>query len=256
MSFCCREIVGNPGGPKLTGQLPSELPPKLKSLSLQDNHLTGDLAETSCVPSCQDRWDNLDRLEIINLKKNNITGKLPGWKGLTKLMTIRLQNNQLTGPIPSSWDTKENLEEIDLSDNRLTGELPENWSALLSLTELKLKGNRLQKNIPEAWFNLIGLELLDVTDNCALCGDVPDSHPFRMLAEGTNLNKPCSSCNGCECDGKSWPVIFENVLYALSVLLVFFLLYLARKPIGRLCGGQPVGEYTPLESTMLGRALS
>lgn len=229
------------------GQLPTELPPKLKSLSLHYNRLTGDLAGTSCVPFCQDRWENLDKLEIINLKRNNITGKVPHWKSLEKLKTIRLQNNQLTGPLPSSWEKKENLEEISLSDNMLTGELPENWRALESLSDLNLKGNRLRKNIPNSWWDWGGLDLLDVTGNCALCGDVPDNYSFTMLAEHTNLNKDCSSCDGCQCGEKSWPVIFENMLYALSVLLGFILLCLARKPIGRLFGSRQVGKYMFLD---------
>ncbi|GMH39156.1 hypothetical protein BSKO_07054 [Bryopsis sp. KO-2023] len=232
------EIKGQVGGRRLEGQLPRMLPPKLKSLSLPDNHMRGTLDDTSCQLDCHDQWHNLNTLEIINLGGNNITGKLPEWKELGILKIIRLQNNQLTGYLPDMWVKKEKLAELDMSNNRLQGELPPRWGGFESLNKLRLDGNLFKNSIPEKWFSMKELRLLDVTGNCALCGTVPDDLKFSLRADGTNLNNACSSCNDCECSGKSWTVIFNNALISFAVLLALVMLYFARRVLSRRCSDE------------------
>lgn len=235
------EIKGQIGGPRLEGQLPTSLPPKLKSLSLPGNQMRGTLTDTTCqLDGCHDRWDSLPSLEIINLGGNNITGALPTWKELRNLRILLLQENQLTGYLPDAWVEKENLVELDVSDNDLVGDLPSRWGGFASLNKLKLAGNMFKNSIPDKWFNMKELQLLDVTRNCALCGTVPEAEDieFRLLADGTNLNNPCSNCDGCECSGRSLTVIITHALISVAVFAGLAILFVSYRCLSRQCSDE------------------
>lgn len=60
--------------------------------------------------------------------------------------------------------------------------------AAASLKVLNLHGNQLQGPIPASWSGLQALGCLQVTNNPALCGDIPDNLPcFDTL--GTSLGE-------------------------------------------------------------------
>lgn len=232
----------------LGGPLPTTLPRNLKLLSLPFNKLTGKLADNCMVDSttghaeCEDRWNDLSNLEILELQANNISGRLPMWTNMEKLKTVNLRDNQLTGLLPNHWGEKSRLISVDLSHNDIGGILPESWGNLNLLQQLNLAWNMLAESIPHSWTNLKELRLLDLRGNCAICGDVKGRAPEQifktgMRAQGTNLKKDCKDCEGCDCD--TMPLgFFTHALISLSVALVVLVLLCARRLCLRLRNGR------------------
>jgi hypothetical protein len=104
-------------GNKLSGPLPTSLPPALTTLGLGSNQLNGTLPAY-----------NSSTLSYLQVNGNNLTGCLPtGWpSSLTNITNIDISSNQLSGPIPDSWQASgafPTLQTINLVGNSLCGSL-------------------------------------------------------------------------------------------------------------------------------------
>lgn len=197
------------------------MPERLRSLSLADNALTGNLQDPGCSEfesECSDIWWKNTVLTVIDLEGNRLQGKIPEWKNLVNLESITLSRNQFNGTLPNIGDHLIYLRRMDVSNNRLTGSLPESWSQMTSLEYIQLANNFLERQIPSSWFDLPSLVLLDVSGNCALCGTVPEQRTFAIYGNGTQLNRGCSDCNGCNCKNEDLKFIITNVLISFVVL--------------------------------------
>ncbi len=122
---------------------------------------------TTCSP-CEwygIRCDENDRVTVIALPENDLTGELPEQIGTIEfLSTLSAPGNALTGSLPQSlyrldiWD-------LYLSDNFLTGTLSENVAALKNLRFLRLQNNDLSGDLPQGLSNLRNLRRLNLEGN-------------------------------------------------------------------------------------------
>ncbi|XP_047065474.1 LOW QUALITY PROTEIN: receptor-like protein EIX2 [Lolium rigidum] len=150
----------------------------LKGLSLIDNFINMDVAR-----ELLDRLPS-DKLEMLSLDNNNLTGSLPiGIRELIKLRGLWLSSNNLYGTITQSIGELRELESFDLSHNLLRGEIPGGLSALSALTRLNLSYNNLTGTIPS------GNQLRTLDDqasiyigNPGLCGP-----PLRRNCSGIDI---------------------------------------------------------------------
>ncbi|KAM0068076.1 putative leucine-rich repeat domain superfamily [Helianthus debilis subsp. tardiflorus] len=132
---------------KLTGpltNLPSHIsrpfPTYGSSLVLQDNLFTGLIPRRLC---------KREDLEILDLSRNRLTGKIPTCLWNSSLKVMLLSSNKLSGVIPSYLGGNPSLLWLQLNDNNLNGELPRDLGYLSMLSFLDLGENKISGNIPE-----------------------------------------------------------------------------------------------------------
>ena len=133
-------------------------------LELDDNNLTGEIPQEIGM---------LDRLYVLDLRWNSITGGLDNLRNLVKLGELRLSANDFSGPIPISLGNMASLERLDLSDNRFTGSIPSEIGNLRDLEAFAAHGNQLTGKIPEELCRLQNLKRLVLSEN-ALSGSISD----------------------------------------------------------------------------------
>ncbi|GMP71283.1 hypothetical protein CsSME_00029758 [Camellia sinensis var. sinensis] len=137
----------------------------LEVLSLRTNQLSGKL------PQC---WNVSQPLWVVDVANNNLSGIIPSSMGVISFLNIlMLNNNNLEGEIPSSLQNC-SLLSIDLGGNRLFGKLP-SWigETITKVLMLQLQSNSFSGIIPQQWCNLPYLHILDLVNN-NISGVIPN----------------------------------------------------------------------------------
>ena len=126
-------------------------PPRVTSLNLYDQRLTGKIPE---------QLGSLTYLKNLRfLSYNLLSEPIPAALGsLTYLKDLDLADNRLSGPIPAELGSLTYLKDLNLADNYLSGPIPAELGSLVNLRYLVLYGNRLTGCIPAE------LEAMAVTD--------------------------------------------------------------------------------------------
>ncbi|TVU02251.1 hypothetical protein EJB05_52245, partial [Eragrostis curvula] len=194
----------------------------LRQLDLAENRLTGGVP-TLLPPS----------LEHLNLSYNALHGPVPPALGsLRRLQELDLTVNDLTGTIPASLGNLTSLNVLALTGNKLAGAIPDALGNLKNLTQLFLNDNMLQGSIPPALFNLSSLQIFVLQNNNltgTLSSDIGKLHSLILLAVDTNRLHgaiPVSLCNASKLEfiqmmENSFSGVIPDCLGALKYL--FFL---------------------------------
>ncbi len=89
---------------------------------------------------------NSNRVTIINLSANNLSGPLPpSFCNLTKLEYLYVSNNNLSGNLPICFDNLTSLNTIDFRTNKFTGAIPPNIINFPKLADLYLTNNNFDQ---------------------------------------------------------------------------------------------------------------
>lgn len=119
------------------GTMPANLPPTMKTLFLSANQFTGSIPDLS----------SLSQLTDLSLNNNHLTGDIPdSFQQLVGLINLDLSGNNLTGPLPPSMGNLSSLTTLHLQDNKLTGTLDVLQN--LPLTDLNIEDNQFSGPIP------------------------------------------------------------------------------------------------------------
>ncbi|VAH25218.1 receptor-like protein 15 [Triticum aestivum] len=164
---------------------------KLKYLNLSDNSFIGNIPESV---------SNLVSLEVINLKRNNMSGSLQniGLKNLQNLRELHLGSNRLNGSLPASLFALPCLEYLDLSENLFEGHIPisSTWNCSSLLQTIRLSGNKLSGKIDFFWLRYCTeLKEIDLSRNTDLVvlvkmhGWVPKFELRTLMLSSCNLDK-------------------------------------------------------------------
>lgn len=134
------------------------------SIELPGNNLIGQL------PS---GLDDLDELEVLDLRWNYIWGSIPESIGeMAKLESFLLTGNELSGEIPWSIGSIQTLKRLDLSNNQLSGAIPGALGELQSLEALGLQHNHLTGEVPRELTRIRTMRRIMLNNN-NLTGTVP-----------------------------------------------------------------------------------
>ncbi|KAK2965705.1 hypothetical protein RJ640_022232 [Escallonia rubra] len=132
---------------------------KLYSLTLRNNSFTGPLQ----MPS-----NPVPKLTSLDISSNHISGNIPEDFGTSfpGLKVLRMSANSFTGTIPSSLGDMATIFYLDLSHNLLSGNIPNSLGmGCRSLQILRLSNNSLQGSILPARHNLTQLTYLELDVN-------------------------------------------------------------------------------------------
>lgn len=145
-------------------------------IELPDNNLTGQLPLG---------LEDLDELEVLDLRWNNIWGSIPESFGeIASLESLLLSGNELSGEIPWSVGSIQTLKRLDLSNNQLWGDIPSTLGELQSLESLGLQHNQLTGAVPQALAQVGSLRRL-ILNNNSLTGIVPSG--FGQMSPGMHV---------------------------------------------------------------------
>ncbi|KAK1435259.1 hypothetical protein QVD17_01020 [Tagetes erecta] len=112
----------------------------------------------------------LGLLTIIDLSRNNLTGKIPQeLTNLSKLIALDLSMNALHGEIPPNIGEMKELQILDLSRNNLSGVIPSSMSEISFLNYLDVSYNNLSGKIPSGT-QLQSFDPSRYVGNEGLCG--------------------------------------------------------------------------------------
>ncbi|KAL6618591.1 hypothetical protein LY90DRAFT_507431 [Neocallimastix californiae] len=177
-----------------------------------------------------------NRIVQINFSSKGFSGNIESLMPLTSLQYININNCGFSGPIPSSIESVSNLQFfyakgnkisgsipkelaistlqfIDLSDNKLEGQIPDSLGKVLNLQHINLRNNNLQGSIPSSFHSLKNIQVLNVSGNSKLCGEIPvlsntlkdcnfDSTSLCINDSRTHCTNKIKTCDTVSCNGE------------------------------------------------------
>ncbi|KAL4606294.1 hypothetical protein ACB092_09G092400, partial [Castanea dentata] len=127
---------------KFHGQIPKSIC-KAKSLGVLDlsiNSING------TIPDCF--YSLSSSLRVLNLRKNNLTGKLSDiFPGDCSLQTLNVNKNLLEGVVPKSLANCRNLEVLDIGNNQIHDVFPFYLKGISELRVLVLQSNKFYGSV-------------------------------------------------------------------------------------------------------------
>ncbi|KAL8199330.1 hypothetical protein R6Q57_012898 [Mikania cordata] len=163
-------------------------------LVLQGRGLTGIFAG--------DTLARLEKLRVLSLRNNSLSGTIPDLSTLTDLKTLFLDHNTFSGTFPLSLVALLRLRSLNLARNNLSGQIPIELNDLDQLTDLRLEWNRFTGSLPP--LNLTGLMAFNVSYN-NLTGSVPETPALLRFDDSSYLLNPglCGKIVNKICNSKS-----------------------------------------------------
>ncbi|KAL0353106.1 UNVERIFIED_CONTAM: protein STRUBBELIG-RECEPTOR FAMILY 1 [Sesamum angustifolium] len=199
------------------GSIPTDLPTTLRSLSLNNNQLTGPIP---------DAFEPLKDLINMDLSGNSLTSQLPSSMGnLSSLTTLHLQNNKLTGLL----DVLQNsLVDLNIENNLFSGPIPDR---LLSIPNFRRAGNPFNTTIlpsPPASPPILP----------------PSGAPSPQSVPGAQVYKPSAPLPESGRDEKKHSTNKITWIAVGGLLVVLVLLVVLCLSMSRCCRGRRLSEKT------------
>ncbi|XP_019156478.1 PREDICTED: probable inactive receptor kinase At5g67200 [Ipomoea nil] len=140
----------------------------------------------------------IDRLRVLSLRRNSLTGPIPDLSGLGRLKFLFLDHNLFSGAIPPSISGLRRLKILDLSHNRIAGAVPVGINGLDQLENLRLESNLLNGPVPP--LNLSNLDTFNISLN-RLSGPVPVTPTLSRFNNSSFFSNKglCGKIVGKEC---------------------------------------------------------
>ncbi|XAR73312.1 Non-specific serine/threonine protein kinase [Bertholletia excelsa] len=135
---------------KLHGPIPSSFftSMTLANLNLSGNYFSGSIPLQGSHENGLLVLPSYPKIESLDLSNNDLTGNLPSEIGnFGSLRLVNLAKNALSGPLPNEISKLSGLEYLDLSSNHFKGEIPAKLQS--SLKVLNLSYNDLTGLVPD-----------------------------------------------------------------------------------------------------------
>ncbi|GER32129.1 leucine-rich repeat receptor-like protein kinase [Striga asiatica] len=215
---------------KFTGKLPSKIGPKVRTLYMSHNLLSGE------IPTDFSSWSSL---VVFEASGNRLSGPVPkGLTSLRQLTTLELDGNSLSGELPYEIISWKSLTLLNLSRNKLSGQIPPGLGSLPTLLNLDLSNNQLSGEIPPQ-LGQLRLTFLNLSSN-QLRGQIPDDFDNMAFDRSfmNNLNlcatNKLSNVPSCRVESRKTrkvsPELVPLVLFlALLLCLLAIFAYYRRK---------------------------
>ncbi|KAJ0987056.1 hypothetical protein J5N97_005412 [Dioscorea zingiberensis] len=168
--------------PSLSSELPVELGrlSKVKRIFMQGCGFFAGIPESILA---------LHELEVLDLSRNNLTGRIPlGFGlGLTKLVSVDLSQNKLYGSFPADVCYGKALQEISLHTNSFTGFVPGSIGKCSSLESIQIQDNGFYGEFPAGLWSLPEIRIVRAENN-RFSGELPDFVGVPSLLEQIQID--------------------------------------------------------------------
>ncbi|KAM0938890.1 putative non-specific serine/threonine protein kinase [Dioscorea sansibarensis] len=171
---------------KLIGLRLCKLGPKFPLwLQTQKDYSVLDLSNTKIEDVAPNWiWNLSEKILMIDLSHNLISGKLPATLGFASISILDLSNNKFEGTLPT---LSSSMEYLDLSNNMFTGNILRLVSYPLPImSHLFLSNNLLSGPIPSSICQDVELYVIDLSNNL-LSGELPTCLADLMTLTALNL---------------------------------------------------------------------
>lgn len=123
-----------------------------------------------------------DRLQVLNLTSNALTGTIPDcWTGFLNLQFLSFANNRLQGEIPSSIYDLESMQYISFFNNSLSGTISHLIADMINLLSFNIGYNRIGGQLP-TFIRTMGVLEQFLVENNRLTGHIPMQLPPALRA--------------------------------------------------------------------------
>ncbi|CAJ2659533.1 unnamed protein product [Trifolium pratense] len=160
--------------------------------------LTIDLNGQSLPGTLPPELNKLRYLQIIDLSRNYLSGKVPKeWGTMTALIKISLHGNRLTGSIPVEIANISTLQILEVWTNQMSGHLPPELGNLTKIRTLRISSNNFTGELPVTLAKLTILQDFQIDDN-QFSGKIPDfiqnwTSINKLMIQGSGLSGPIPS---------------------------------------------------------------
>jgi Leucine-rich repeat (LRR) protein len=134
----------------------------------------------------------LDKLILLDLHSNKLSGTLNDVFGLLSLRVLDLSDNLIRGTVPHSITTSFRLSRFNISNNRLQA-LPDSWVGLPLLQIFDASNNHLGGTVPQTLGYLRSLQILCLQGN-TFVGDIPST--FGLLEDVLSIDLSLNALSG------------------------------------------------------------
>ncbi|XP_039116929.1 probably inactive leucine-rich repeat receptor-like protein kinase At5g06940 [Dioscorea cayenensis subsp. rotundata] len=168
--------------PSLSSELPVELGKlsKIKRIFMQGCGFFAGIPESILV---------LHELEVLDLSRNNLTGRIPlGFGlGLPKLLSLDLSQNRMYGSFPADVCYGKSLQELSLHANSFTGFVPDSIGKCSSLERIQIQDNEFYGQFPSGLWSLPEIRIVRAENN-RFSGELPDFVKVPSLLEQIQID--------------------------------------------------------------------
>eukprot|EP00588_Corethron_pennatum_P013584 CAMPEP_0194266224 /NCGR_PEP_ID=MMETSP0169-20130528/1196_1 /TAXON_ID=218684 /ORGANISM="Corethron pennatum, Strain L29A3" /LENGTH=653 /DNA_ID=CAMNT_0039006857 /DNA_START=286 /DNA_END=2247 /DNA_ORIENTATION=- len=192
---------------------------QITRIGVDENGLAGTVAPELCA---------LPKLRSIDLDDNKITGTIPEIGACRSLKVLDLDNNQLTGSLPDSLYTIGGMTSIDVDTNSLTGVLNPKIGDLINLEYLAINGNAFTGQIPQELQSLQQLKIAYLDNNeftgavapeiCELTTEF-DLVEITTDCSGDAPKVQCSCCLNCSGSGSESELRLRRIIEEMAVTI-------------------------------------
>ena len=125
---------------------------------------------------------NLDKLESLNLARNDVSGTVPVWLGeLSNLRRLFLYDNEFSGTVPGALGRLQDLETLAVSWNPLTGNLPQSLTQLPRITRLDIGATAVCAPADDHFLAWLASVEVFVGETCNRAPTTVDAIPAQTL---------------------------------------------------------------------------
>ncbi|CAA0837208.1 Protein STRUBBELIG-RECEPTOR FAMILY 8 [Striga hermonthica] len=174
--WCCRDLSNN----NIYDSIPYQLPPKLTSLNVAGNNLSGNIPYS---------LSNMNALSYLNISRNMLSQSVGDmFSSHSALATLDISFNNFAGDLPPSFMSLTNLSTLLVQNNQLTGSL--NGLVGLPLTTLNVANNHFSGWIPQ---ELVSIPNFIYNGNGFSNGPAPPPPPYTAPPPGRSRNNGTQS---------------------------------------------------------------
>lgn len=164
--------------------LMSEIPPDIWTLENLEKILLQSCGFYGGIPGSV---VGLQKLTVLDLSENNLTGKLPMLPPFKNLVSFDVSQNRLSGTFPEGICNGSGLVTLSLHTNSFNGSMPASIGRCQSLERFQVQNNEFSGDFPSGLWSLPWIKVIRAENN-RFSGEIPDSVSMASQLEQIQID--------------------------------------------------------------------